>query len=357
MALREFSEVPYVPILLIRPGEMRALDELPDTTKDLLLPLIPLRPWVGAHHLSSALEKIAEAYGDRPTIVGVGEPEPYQDRPVFNELAALRDPNGGFANWRDFIAADEHRNFIPLVQFSPDPANEVAQLVAFHELGRGLVLHVPDFLFENLAGLIERVATNTGGGQGVLFILDWRTVRGDHLFRAAIALQLIQNIRDQCPHATIALSASSFPTEFDGVTAQDIFERRLFNEVIGAGAERVIYSDRGSARAEQMGGGGGLPYPRIDYPLMGQWLFFRNNLQNGAVGYQAQARALAVSPHWNPDLRVWGTQMIERTISLDPSAITSPQRATAARINLHLHLQTFYGQPEMALETEDDWDD
>jgi hypothetical protein len=56
--------------------------------------------------------------------------------------------------------------------------------------------------------------------------------------------------------------------------------------------------------------------------------------------------------------RVWGTQMIERTALGDPDAITSPVRATAARINIHLHRQLFYDDPGAGLyDTDEEWTD
>jgi hypothetical protein len=47
--------------------------------------------------------------------------------------------------------------------------------------------------------------------------------------------------------------------------------------------------------------------------------------------------------------------MIERTAAGDTSAIGSPQKATAARINLHLQRQTFYDSPAAAEDTDEDW--
>jgi len=121
----------------------------------------------------------------------------------------------------------------------------------------------------------------------------------------------------------------------------------------------LIYSDRGSARVERQSGGGGLPAPRIDYPLVADWKFFRcEDGTTGFDGYQAQAEALIATEAegiWNPHLRVWGTQMIERTAAGDTSAIGSPQKATAARINLHLQRQTFYANPGEAEDTDEDW--
>ena len=58
---------------------------------------------------------------------------------------------------------------------------------------------------------------------------------------------------------------------------QDIYERQLFNGVRhSVGGDQLVYSDRGSARAERQTGGGGPVYPRIDYSLPENWQFYRS---------------------------------------------------------------------------------
>ena len=115
MALRDFDEISYIPYLSIRPAEMRALEELPNRTKDAFLPLVNLRPWGAAHHLQKSVERIISAYGERPIAVGVGYPEPTPtNRPVHNELSELRNSRDGFHNWCEFVEAVP--NFIPSIQ-------------------------------------------------------------------------------------------------------------------------------------------------------------------------------------------------------------------------------------------------
>ncbi|WP_423787444.1 beta family protein, partial [Klebsiella pneumoniae] len=76
------------------------------------------------------------------------------------------------------------------------------------------------------------------------------------------------------------------------VVEQEIYERRLFNEIVLAGGARnLIYGDRGSARAEQLPGGSGVIPARIDYPLFDTWKFFRSD-EIGFPGYVEQARTL-----------------------------------------------------------------
>ncbi|GAB5481991.1 MAG: hypothetical protein Pars92KO_17480 [Parasphingorhabdus sp.] len=334
---------------------MRALEELPDNTKNRLLPFIPLRPWVGAHRLQNTINRIEEAYGDRPIVVGVGEREEYQDRPVFNELESLRTPDNGFERWVNFIIS--HDNYIPVAQLNPSIEDETRQIQSLWNLNRGLVINLPAPTFPAISAVAERVGSVTEHGVDTIFVLDFGIASPDHLLVAAQVQGYVQSIREHCNEAFVSVSASSFPSGFDNLTEQPIYERRLFNQLVGHELEGLIYSDRGSARIERGRGGGGLPYPRIDYPLLTDWRFYRHHTQSGFAGYQAQATLLSRTDYWNPNIRVWGTQMIERTIAGDQSAISNPQKSTAARINLHLQKQTFYDDPEAAEDTEDDWED
>lgn len=355
MVLRNWAEVDYLPFLALRPAEMRALEELPNRTKDRLLPVIHLRPWVGSHRLENATDRIAEAYGDRPVVIAMGEREQANEKPVHAELQALREHAHGFRAWCSFF---EHNvNYIPAMQFSANVAHEEAQITRLYDLNRGLMVIIQQAQFPAISLIAQRVGQRTRRGRRVCIVIDFGNAGRDHLEVAARATGYISAIREHAPYAHVALSASSFPASFVGKVEQPIYERRLFDAL--PDRENLIYSDRGSAKVERQTGGGGLPAPRIDYPLACDWKFFR--CEDGTVGfagYQQQAQNLIDTEEeeiWNPSLRVWGTQMIERTAAGDTSAISSPQKATAARINIHLQRQTFYDDPDDAEDTDEDW--
>lgn len=127
----------------------------------------------------------------------------------------------------------------------------------------------------------------------------------------------------------------------------------------------MIYSDRAGARAEKIGGGGGIPSPRIDYPLGNDWRFIREEFEDHAapkdnereILYTAIARQMMKEEYWNSDLHVWGTQVIELTSKGDKFGINSPTKATAVRINIHLHQQLHYDSPLELMDTDEDWED
>jgi hypothetical protein len=356
MALREWADLDYLPVLSVRPSEMRALEELPNRTKDGLLPIIQLRPWGASHNFQNTIDRVQEAYGNRPIVAALGFPELITSRrPVHDQLDALRLSNRGFRNWCAFIR--EHESFIPAVQFGP-PDSERDQIACLAEMGRGLVVIIEPPAFDVITDVAHRVAEQTDGGTDVCFVLDYLRASRDHLLVAAATTRRLQRVLEAAPNAFVAVSASSFPDSFVNVPDQPIFERRLFDEVVPNFADRLIYSDRGSARVERQQAGGGTPSPRIDYALRRDWRFYRSEDQVGFAGYRQQARELMNDDDvWNSELRVWGTQMIERTAAGDSSAISNPARSTAARINIHLQVQTFYADPAAALETDEDWQD
>ena len=359
MALRSFATVPYLPLLSLRPAEMRALQELPGKTKDHMLPVVGLRPWLSANLLERGLERLAEAYGSRPTVVAIDAAElTDKPRPVHAELAALRTSAAGYVNWCSFISS--RPNFIPAVQIS-DTTQIGPQVSCFHQLGRGLAILIGEGALPGLRPLAATVGQMSGGGIETCFVLDYGKGSRDPLQLAVQVVGHCRVIYQHCPQASIAIAASSFPAEFVGVAYQEIYERTLFRAVSAQlpGAA-VIYSDRGSARYERQAGGGGLPKPRIDYPLDSWWMFYRTEM-DGFVGYSDRARALLVATdskgnrYFDAALRVWGTLMIERTAANDTSAIRTPARSTAVRINLHLQRQTFFNDRAGLYDTEDDW--
>lgn len=337
---------------------MIALQELPSADKDLLLPYFQLRPWVGARRLQSALDRLHDAYGDRPCFLGISEPEGIEiPREVHRELDELRNPENGFDAWCSFLEQEENARFIPTLLLTR-LAEFDAQAQRLFALGRGLFVHIERSAFPAIRQIVARTAAATEGGRDVVFMLDFGRQTHTLLLQEAATAGYIREIQELAPQAFVAVSASSFPELFTSIQRQNIYERRLFDDLRRQGIQRLIYSDRGSARAERQTGGGGAPAPRVDYPARTEWLFFRSDGEEGRrSAYATQAQAVIDSGVFDARMRVWGVQMIERTAVEDGEAIVSPARSTAARINIHLHQQLFYDNPGGLYDTDEDWSD
>ena len=368
--LRPFGEASYYPTLGLRPAEMAAVFELPSRAKARIFPTFQLKPWLAAASFENALDQVNRAYPNLPWIAGLDDTfQPSgRDRPADATMLAFRNPANGFANWVAFV--EGLPNAVPSLLVGP-PDQVRVQLESLASLGRGVVVRVPEFAIGTLQALIDLV--NIVGYTDVLFVLDFQRIDGRYLAHVAAASSYVRRIMDIIPDASIVISSSSFPSTFVGRSEQSIFERSFFNGVVqGADHVELKFGDFGSVRIDR-GGGGGAPTPRVDYATFQDWRFFRQELGDDYAGlsdtaekaaarfecYQTAALALMATPRlWRPNLRIWGTQMIERTAAGDDTAIRSPVRSTAVRINLHLHLQSYFGDIQSAeAEADDDWED
>lgn len=361
MGLRSWSEVPYLPLLAISPAEMRALQELPNKNKDLILPYVHLKPWSRSNHVTSSTDRVEAAYADRPYVLDIADPEPrttVEERPVFAEIEALRQPDNGYSNWCDFVEERDH--IIPALQVR-SVANIPKQVERLYGLGRGLVVHIRPQMLGAFEPLVKLVADLSDAGDDVCFVIDFGRQREDFLLNQARTVGYLNAIRSAAGKAYIAISASSFPESFTSISDQQIFERSHFNGVANTvGPAGLIYSDRGSARAEKQLGGGGTPAPRIDYAKSGSWNFFRNDpvdRDERPAAYVKQAKKAVDADCWDKNLNVWGAQMIAKTAAEKANGISTQQVAAASRINIHLHHQLFHNDPDGLYDTDEDWTD
>lgn len=366
----------YIPILSISPAEMTAIEQLPSKDIDKLLPLFALKGWVAANKLESTLKRIEKSIGDRKWIADIdlnflsknktflftGR---YPDKEIFREIQALLDSSGGYRNWCEFIEGRE--NLIPCIRHEQREGFE-EQIARLSALNRGLVLKIrPE---ESNIGKHSQIVSilRAVGAKDILFIYDLGTIDVNFSERIALLEKFIIEAKSALPEAVFSISASSFPNGFAGQLKGEnsIYERLLFNKIEASGiALHLIYSDRGSARAEKQDGGAGTPPPRIDYPLKKDWKFVRREIDDNAPNskerrkqaYIEMAKEVVDSDYWIPTLRLWGTQQIELTALGDNFSIDSAQKSTAVRINIHLFNQLYYNEDTTGINTDEEWVD
>lgn len=365
-----FNDFKYVPILSIKPAEMAALEELPEKDKDLLLPVIPLKRWANSRLLENSINRVRKAFGSRKIILDIDKSYLADVRqrvdknlPVFEAFEELSNPEGGYKYWVEFIEKDQ--NLIPAIQFG-DLGDLHTQLESLASLGRPIVARFemtgahaisPDEFTEAVNKLVE-----FSNLPPLMIILDYGDVDRVALLDYSAYSDLLNKLHELFYSAAFSLSGTSFPYEFSGSYRGEvpIYERQIFNKVQGECPDlNLIYSDRASTRAKDIAGGGGTPPPRIDYPLKNDWRFVRKEFDDREKEelYQEAAREVMESDYWNVDLHLWGTQMIEKTSMGDSYGITSPNRATAVRINMHLYQQLHYFSELSELDTDEDWED
>lgn len=325
----------YVPILRVMNAEMRGLEELSGSCKDKILPYIILRPWTTSRSFDRTIARVDSAFGARKIIADITDEDlSGRSHQVHDKIRELCNPADGYKNWCSFI--EENENYIPAVQLT-DPVQLEAQIQRLAAIGRGGVIRLNSTQFGFAKGIAERVV-DLCNPEDALFIFDFERQNRELLGKASAALGLVDTVRGVIPGVSVAVAASSFPDSFVGVDRQEIFERSFFNAIDPhIGSDRHVYCDRGSARVGDLQSYG-QPTPRVDLALASEWVFHRNT-----AGYQEAADDARNSASF-VNLGIWGTnQIIEAAHGT--GGIRSSVTSVAARINIHLTQQAFYGEP------------
>ena len=366
-----------MPILSISPAEMNAIEQLPEKDKDTMLPVIPIRGWVGSHRLINSVQRIHKAINDRPWVAHLDRSFPEQSnsrnpstgeytREVFGEVANLLKPDNGFENWYKYLK--DLANTIPSLICLDNTAQLSQQITKLCSLERGIsVLFSIDDIESNRYRSVLQLLKDSNV-EDALVIFDYGKVGRDTLDVAPTISEFFKISQNILPTAIYSLSSASFPDDFAKCSNGEntIYERLLFKKVLDSSSDiRLIYSDRGGARADKLSGGGGVPSPRIDYPSKNEWYFIRkefSDFKNPADGekeslYTLIAKEIIAAEYWKPDLHVWGTQIIEYTSKGDMIGINSAIKATAVRLNIHMYNQLHYDEQIELINDDDDWED
>lgn len=370
----DLSGVSYIPILSISQAEMTALTELPDKDKDLMLPMFPMKGWGASIKLENSIDRIKSSIGHRPWIADIDDIFLQESRRkidrnlgfrnVHEEVCLLDESYDGYKNWYEFVKNIPEA--IPTLQLR-DLTQLEKQMQRLESLERGVVIRLPIAKIEAYLPHILLLFYQRENGN-FLLILDLENVDSSSLEKASTITDIFKLIRDSLSDISFSISGSSFPSSFSKQTygENSIYERLIFNQVKKDISDNfLIYSDRGSARAGKIGGGSPHPPPRIDYPLSNDWRFIRfeyndpGNPQEGEKKklYTAIAKEMIQMNYWQSELRLWGTQMIELTSQGNSWGINAPGRATAVRINIHMHQQLCYNTPTNLMDTDEDWTD
>lgn len=367
--MNNIKDAIYVPILSVRPAEVRALSHLADKDKARLLPAIQLSPWSTSKKFESTLSKIQEVFGNnRQYIANIDYDYPPKEnkRPAVQFFNELKNPQNGYENWCNLI--QNNKNLIPCIQTEHIEQFD-SQLDRLKKLERGLVLHLDARSGTNdLQSIVEMKIGNIQKchpSNDVLFIFDFGDLsktRAD--FNTLIIQQnrAMQIIIDQFPECRVAFSGTSFPHQFGfGSTLCDIKERVLY-DLGRATFEKadIVYSDRGGTKLRQEREGGNRTYPRIDYPVSTKWHFYKAN-KYGSEEYKPMAQEVAKHHDLDSHLKIWGVQMIKNTADGISTAhgtyniINTHPGSIAVRINIHLWQQLH--QQLSSPDTDDDDDD
>jgi hypothetical protein len=352
----------YVPTLAIRASEMNGLEFLPGATKDRMTPCFLLAPWANSNSIDRSIVRIERAFPNRPYFLDIDPGYEFTnlENEAQRELRLLMDPQNCYANWASFVG--EHDNIWPCIQHSAQSEAELrTQIASFQEFGRPYCLRlVRDRLPANLAELIR--AVSAAGSADFAVILEGGWTR-DPLSLAGwfngIMVGALNEIDATVP---IVLSCTSIPDMFTAFSGEEpttvpFANRQLVDDVIrNTNRARIIYGDWGSTRPRQQNGFANRPLDRVDYPTERAWLIARN--KEDQWDFRDAAIAILDSSLWNGNLGIWGEEMIQNTSVNKELGIDTPQKNVAARVNIHLHRQAFYGQPPIDPSAfDEEWQD
>ena len=119
----------------------------------------------------------------------------------------------------------------------------------------------------------------------------------------------------------------------------------------------IVYGDWGSTRPREPSAHRQRPLDRIDYPTPSGCVIARNGSERWTFR-DAAVEIVENSGAWNGNLNVWGENMILQTIMNPDFGINTPQKNVAARVNIHLHLQAFFDEPDFVdRDFDEDWED
>lgn len=351
----------YVPTLAIRPSEMNGLEQLPGITKDRLFPVFLLAPWATANNLIKSIERVERAYPDRPYFLDIDRyyAPGNAERPAQQQYLSLLNPSNNYENWREFVL--KFPNAFPSIQLALQNTDElVRQIQFFQENGRQFCIRIEfEHYPQNLPVLVS--ALNSIGTADYCIILDAGWTR-DALttfgqFSGLLAGELV-SIDAGVP---VVVSCTSIPLQYSNIVGVNEipFSNHMLIEQLRQHSNRseISYGDWGSTRPREYRGGGQPPFPRIDFPTTNSWYIARNQDENWSFEEAAQ-QIIRNSGVWEEDANIWGVQMIAKTANNQLFAINTPQKNVAARVNIHLHKQAFFGiEDSSGIDFDEDWED
>lgn len=351
----------YVPTLAIRASEMNGLEFLPGATKDRITPCILLAPWANSNTLERAIDRVQRAYPNRNYFLDIDRDYqfPNLESHPQQELLHLLDPANAFENWVEFVG--QHEWVWPCIQTRDLSELEIRrQIEAIQAMGRPYFMRIVRDRFPN--NMDEIVAAFAAGGAADFTIILEGGWTRDPLSLSVWFDGVIEgSLQEIDANVPIVLSCTSMPkmfSTFSGITQVPFTNRQLVDQISRrSNRATVVYGDWGSTRPREPGGFANRPLDRIDYPTDNSWFIARN--KDEEWDFEAAAEEIIEnSDIWDGNLGIWGEEMIYQTTINEEIGIDTPQKNVAARVNIHLHRQAFYGQQGLdAMNFDEDWED
>jgi hypothetical protein len=356
------ENVGYVPTLAIRASEMNGLEFLPGASKERMTPCFLLAPWANSSTLEKSVERIEKAFRHQKYFLDIDRDYEFTNLESVpqQELRGLLNPKNAFEDWCRFV--EEHDSIWPCIQTRGQTENNIrTQIERFQVAGRAYCLRIfTDRIPTNINEVTSAFAASGAADYAIILEGGWTR---DPLSLAARFDGVIGGALNAIDATVpIVLSCTSMPklfTPYDGGVSRVPFNnRQLVDQIKQRRSNRrsIIYGDWGSTRPREPSGFATRPIARVDYPTDTQWCIARN--KQAEWDFKRAAQAIIDSPEWEGDLDIWGEEMIANTAIAPALGIDTAQKNVAARVNVHLHRQAFYGTGNLgSLNLDEDWED
>ncbi|UZW55409.1 beta family protein [Sphingobium sp. JS3065] len=328
---------PYVPLLRTGIAEVDAYRSLYPDIKDRTFPIFLARPWPNASHLQLTVKRIKEAVGDQPFGLSLDADRHGFDnsRAAQREFDALFNESRGFQAYYNFVG--DIGGAVPVLQSTRSPDILLHQLGNAERLDRGLIVHQRRGATIPLSDILIDMPPLP---HDTLFVVDAGWSR-NYIDLESWALPVLERIVNALPEAEIVVMSSSFPDSFShiiGDAEETGSERRLYSALTQRFQQTdLTYGDWGSTRPTLGGGGGAIP-SRIDIPSTHTWHIFRAD-PDLDPGFPEVAWIAHHHECFNLVPDCWGKETV--AITDDQGAgVTGRQVAAAARINMHMTIQS-----------------
>mgnify|MGYP003675159561 CR=1 FL=1 len=356
------ENVTYVPTLAIRASEMNGLEFLPGATKDRMTPCFLLAPWANSKTLDRAITRIERAFPNRHYFLDIDRNyQTTNDQSVAQqEYMSLLDDGDAFRNWIAFVTKYEW--VWPCVQIEGQSEREIRrQIEAIQSLRRPYCMRVSlNVLPININEIVQAFAAD--GSADFAIILEGGWTDDPLTFFPRFTGFIRETLAPINAAVPVVCSCTSIPkifTEFnsDNPILVEFSNRQLLEQISrNTNRETVIYGDWGSTRPREPGGFANRPLDRIDYPMDRGWYIARN--KDKGWDFCKAAKAIVNSEGWDGELGIWGEELIQQTTINEELGIDTPQKNVAARVNIHLHKQAFFGEGRIdPIAFEEDWED
>lgn len=348
----------YVPTLSLRPGEMNALEYLPDAAKERMTPVILLAPWVNSKTLNQAVERIQRAFPGRKFILDIDRNYTIPFDSMLNaakeEWNKLSEADGDCADWYEFCA--NFQGIVPCLRLRSNSDINL-QLEDIRKTGIEFSVRLtPDIYVDTvrMQGLFDSLK-DIETPYSIIIDGEW-TNNALSLFEQheMIIKNYLNNLGS---HVHIVSSCTSMIKDFQSIDGlKDIsFSNRDLTQQLGQITNRqIIYGDWGSTRPRELKSMRRTPIPRIDYPTShNSWLISRPTDRL----YQHAAQDIIQNKDWDLGMiDLWGVNLIKATAE-GKKGIDNPRTNTAARINIHLYRQSMLGNSQNNFDEDALWID